>query len=155
MISRRSFLARTTGGALLVLAGQRDLAALAAPVVITVYKDPGCGCCKSWIDHVKSAGFATDVHDDLAMDAVKDRLGVPAPMRSCHTARVGGYLVEGHVPASDIQRMLKEKPAIAGLAVPGMPMSAPGMAQPGAPITPYQVIAFERGGATRVYARYT
>ena len=154
MTPRRSFLARASGGALLLVSGHRTLEALAVPTPITVYKDPSCGCCNSWVTYLKTGGFAPEVHDDTAMDARKDRLGVPAAMRSCHTAQVGGYLVEGHVPAADIRRMLKEKPAIAGLAIPGMPMSAPGMAQPGAPVTPYQVIAFDKRGATHVYTSY-
>jgi hypothetical protein len=93
------------------------------------------------------------VHDEEAMDMVKDNLGVPAKVRSCHTGQVGKYLVEGHVPAEDIRRMLEEKPAIAGLAAPGMPASAPGMAQPGAPHQPYEVLSFQRDGATEVFAR--
>jgi hypothetical protein len=105
------------------------------------------------VDYLKAEGFATVVHDEEEMDMVKDNLGVPAKVRSCHTAQVGKYLVEGHVPAEDIRRMLKEKPQIAGLAAPGMPASAPGMARPGDPHQPYEVLAFQRGGATEVFAR--
>ncbi len=156
MISRRTWLTRTGGAALLALAGRRSLAAavLAKPTLI-IYKDPSCGCCGQWIDYVRANGFAAEVHNDTAMDAVKTRLGVPASMRSCHTAQIGGYLVEGHVPVADMQRMLKERPKIMGLATPGMPMSAPGMLQPGARVMPYDVMAFQRIGSARVYAHHT
>ena len=153
MISRRSFLGRTAGFTLLLAGGRRVWALPAAPDTITVFKSRTCGCCTEWVNYLKTEGFATVVHDEEEMDMVKDNLGVPAKVRSCHTAQVGKYLVEGHVPAEDIRRMLKEKPQIAGLAVPGMPASAPGMAQPGAPHQPYEVLAFQRDGATEVFAR--
>jgi hypothetical protein len=106
------------------------------------------------VDCITAAGFAAVVHDEEEMDMVKDNLGVPSEVRSCHTAQVGKYLVEGHVPAEDIRRLLKEKPAVAGLAAPGMPASAPGMAQPGQPHHSYEVLAFQRGGATEVFAKH-
>ena len=154
MDAGRDWVAPAGAAAVLLLAGRRELFAVPGKVTITVYKDAGCGCCNAWVDHLRAAGFAVEVHDRTDMDAVKTRLGVPAAMQSCHTAQVGGYLVEGHVPATDVQRLLKERPKVSGLAVPGMPMSAPGMAQPGAPVTPYKVIAFGPGSATRVYASY-
>jgi len=153
MLSRRSFLGRTTGLTLLLVGGRRLWALPAGPETITVFKSRSCGCCADWVDYLKAEGFATLVHDEEELDMVKDNLGVPPKVRSCHTGQIGKYLVEGHVPAEDIRRMLKEKPAIAGLAAPGMPASAPGMAQPGAPHQPYQVLAFRRDGATEVFAR--
>jgi hypothetical protein len=121
------------------------------PVMI-VYKTPTCGCCTAWVDHVKQAGFRVVVHDTVDVQPVKDRWGVPAALGSCHTARVGRYIVEGHVPASDIQRMLKEKPAFAGIAAPGMPMGSPGMESPRP--EPYDVVSFEKQGKTAIYARH-
>jgi hypothetical protein len=157
MIDRRTWLARTGGAAVLLLAGRREAALALVPPkpVIEVYKDPGCECCSKWIDHMRASGFTANVHNDRNVAAFKDKVGVPAAMRSCHTGTVGGYVVEGHVPASDVRRMLREQPKVLGLAIPGMPMSAPGMGQPGAPVQPYTVLAFTRGGATRVYAEHT
>ena len=103
---------------------------------------------------MRASGFTANVHNDTAMEARRDRLGVPASMRSCHTAQIGGYLVEGHVPAADIQRLLRQRPKTMGLAIPGMPMSAPGMGEPGARVQPYKVLAFERNGSSRVYSQY-
>jgi hypothetical protein len=155
MISRRTFVAQAAalGG---VLASGGSLWALAerAPATLTIYKSRSCGCCAKWVDHVKAAGFTTVVHDDEDMEGVKDNLGVPRGVRSCHTAQVEKYLIEGHVPADDITRLLKEKPKIAGLAVPGMPASTPGMAVPGEPREPYETVAFQRDGSSTVYARH-
>jgi hypothetical protein len=119
---------------------------------ITVYKDPSCGCCKNWIEHLIKHGYRVDAKDTPDMATVKSSLGVPTDLRSCHTAVVEGYLIEGHVPAADIDRLLAAKPAVRGLAVPGMPMGSPGME--GAMKQHYQVIAFDRTGGTRVFARY-
>ena len=119
--------------------------------VITVYKSPSCGCCKNWVDHVKAAGFTVEVHDLDNLSDIKADAGVPANARSCHTAIVGGYALEGHVPAATIQRLLKEKPAIAGLAVPGMPVGSPGMEVPGQPADKYDIVAFKADGSTSVY----
>jgi hypothetical protein len=154
MISRRTFLGQTAGFTLALTVGGRVWALPGGPETITVFKSRSCGCCTDWVDYMKAAGFAAVVHDEEEMDMVKDNLGVPSEVRSCHTAQVGKYLVEGHVPAEDIRRLLKEKPAVAGLAVPGMPASAPGMAQPGQPHQAYEVIAFQRGGATEVFAKH-
>jgi hypothetical protein len=125
-----------------------------SPTPITVYKSSTCGCCAKWVDHLRANGFDPRVHDEEDMDAIKDQMGVPKGVRSCHTALVGKFLIEGHVPAGDIQRLLKEHPAVAGLAVPGMPSSAPGMAVPGAPAEPYEVVSFTSDGAGPVYARH-
>lgn len=119
---------------------------------ITVYKTSTCGCCKSWIRHLRANGFSVSAYDVQNLDQVARQNGVSPQLRSCHTARVGGYVVEGHVPAQDIKRLLAEKPAVAGLAVPGMPQSAPGMDGPGK--EPYTVYTFNTDGRTAVYARY-
>jgi hypothetical protein len=104
------------------------------------------------VDHIKAAGFAATVHDDDDMDTVKDNLGVPRELRSCHTSQVEKYILEGHVPAEDIQRLLAERPKVAGLAVPGMPRSSPGMAVPGAPHEPFEVLSYQPDGTTRLFA---
>lgn len=120
-----------------------------APPAITVYKSPSCGCCKQWIEHLKAAGFHVTAQDTSDLAAVRERYGVPRKLTACHTALVGGYVVEGHVPADVIQRLLKEHPAIAGVAVPGMPAGSPGMES----ATParYLILTFERDGQTAVY----
>jgi hypothetical protein len=119
---------------------------------ITVYKDPGCGCCKSWIQHLVKHGYSVDAKDTPDMVEVKRTLGIPDAIKSCHTAVVNGYLIEGHVPAADIARLLKEKPKVAGPAVPGMPMGSPGMEGPRQ--QHYQVLSFDKSGRTKVFASY-
>jgi hypothetical protein len=155
MITRRTFLARTAGLALVTLAGRRLWAGESGPdTPITVYKSASCGCCAKWVDHLKANGFVPAVHDEDDMDAIKRELGVPAAIYSCHTALLDRYLIEGHVPAGDLQRLLKERPAIAGLAVPGMPGGTPGMHQPGTPAESYEVLSFARDGKTQLFARH-
>jgi len=119
-----------------------------------VYDSPTCGCCAKWIEYLHEQGLRTIVHKEADMDRLKDGLGVPKAMRSCHTAQFGRYLIEGHVPAEDLKRLLAERPSVAGLAVPGMPQSSPGMARPGAPMEPYNVVAFQKDGSSVVYARH-
>lgn len=121
---------------------------------IKVSKDPSCGCCSAWIDHVRAAGFSADVVDLSDMNPLKARLGVPRALTSCHTAEVAGYVIEGHVPAEAIQRLLLEKPQARGLAVPGMPVGSPGMEVPGTTPDTYDVILFGPSGQT-TFARYT
>jgi hypothetical protein len=118
---------------------------------ITVHKDPNCGCCSGWVQHLQEAGFATKVIETKDIDAVKTRLGVPADLAACHTAEVSGYVVEGHVPAPALRRFLAEKPNATGLAVPGMPVGSPGM-EGGSP-EPYQVVLFAPDGR-RTYAQF-
>ena len=125
--------------------------AQAALPTMTVYKSPTCGCCKNWIEHVKASGFAVEVHDLDDLGEIKDEAGVPDRARSCHTAVVDGYAIEGHVPAETIKRLLKERPKVAGLAVPGMPVGSPGMEVPGQASDKYDVMAFDRSGALTVY----
>ena len=122
-----------------------------APVEVVVYKSPTCGCCSKWVDHMTASGFKVIAHDTSNMQAVKTRLGVPDAMASCHTSVVNGYIIEGHVPAADIQRLLRDKPKVAGLAVPGMVTGSPGME--GSRSDPYNVIAFG-DGKTSVFARH-
>ena len=121
---------------------------------IHIYKDASCGCCSVWVTHLEKAGFTASVTNADNMAAIKDTYGVPAALRSCHTGVVNGYVIEGHVPAADIQRVLKERPAVAGLAVPGMPVGSPGMEVPGMRPQAFDVMAFEKGGASRVFASH-
>lgn len=129
---------------------------LSAKVVMEVYKSPTCGCCKAWVDRMKAAGFDTKVTDlpEAALQKEKARLGVTDNLASCHTAVVNGYVVEGHVPAEDIQRMLRDKPKIAGIAAPGMPRGSPGMEVPGGTKDAFDVVAFTKAGKTSVYAKH-
>lgn len=120
------------------------------PIAMVVYKSPTCGCCTAWIEHVERNGFRCTVHNLPDLMETKAAFGVPRELESCHTAQVGGYLVEGHVPADLIQRLLREKPAARGIAVPGMPIGSPGM-EGGRPER-YDVLLFDRAGKTRVYA---
>jgi hypothetical protein len=125
------------------------------PTMMAVYKSPTCGCCSKWVEHMKQNGFTVNVTDLRDVSEIKTKHGVPSTAQSCHTAIVNGYVVEGHVPAADVKRMLKEKPAIAGLALPGMPQGSPGMeAPPNITPPPYEVLTFDKKGATRVYARH-
>jgi hypothetical protein len=119
---------------------------------IVVYKSPTCGCCTKWVDYLRKQGFTVVAHDTSGMTAVKADLGVPDAMASCHTAMVGGYVIEGHVPAADIQRLLKEHPKVVGLSVPGMVTGSPGM-EGGTP-EHYKVLAFDAKGATTVFSSY-
>lgn len=118
---------------------------------VVVNRDPSCGCCGSWVEHLRRAGFRVVIAETGNINPVKQRLGVPADLVSCHTAEVGGYVVEGHVPAGAIRRLLAERPLAAGLAVPGMPTGSPGM-EGGGPDN-YDVILFGRQGR-RVFTRY-
>jgi hypothetical protein len=125
----------------------------AAVPVIEVYKSPTCGCCGKWVEHLRMSGFAVNVNDLPNVDAFRAKAGVPAALASCHTALVSGYVVEGHVPAADIRKLLAERPKALGLAVPGMPMGAPGMDAPHA--RGYDVLLFQADGTTRVYHAYS
>ena len=156
MISRRSFLTQTAALGASLAGGQAVWAAITAtdPKTMTIYMSPTCGCCAKWVDHVKAAGFKTVVHEDEDMETVKDSLGVPKDLRSCHTAQVDKYLIEGHVPAEDIRSLLAKKPEAAGLAAPGMPASSPGMAVPGQPHEAYEVVLFRRDGSAEAYAKH-
>jgi hypothetical protein len=119
---------------------------------MTVYKTPTCGCCAKWVDHVKAAGFKVQVQDMDDLTEIKQASGVPIPVRTCHTAVVGNYVIEGHVPADLIKKVLSEKPKAAGIAVPGMPIGSPGM-ESGNEKAPYDVLLFDKTGKTTVYAK--
>ncbi len=119
---------------------------------IEVYKSPTCGCCNDWVDHLQENGFSVEVHNLRNMNSIKIELGVSQNLQSCHTAKIGQYVIEGHVPASDVKRMLREKPDIAGLAVPGMPVGSPGMEGPRKDA--YDVLTFRSGGKTSVYSSH-
>jgi hypothetical protein len=125
-----------------------------APPTISVVRDPGCGCCLKWVSHLEQAGFKATVTESTDMDSVKKKHGVPNAAASCHTAVVDGFVVEGHVPAADIKRLLKERPKVAGLAVPAMPLGSPGMEVPSGQVQPYDVVAFDKSGATSVFASH-
>lgn len=126
-------------------------AADAAPVV-TVYKSPTCTCCTAWVDHMKESGFRVVSIDTSNLEAIKRRYGVAPEHAACHTAIVGDYVVEGHVPAEDVRRLLAQRLAIIGVAVPGMPVGSPGME--GAYKQSYDVLAFARGGVTSVFSKH-
>jgi hypothetical protein len=151
---RKAFAVGTAFLALTLVTGAATSAVNPTPAQtkITVYKDPGCLCCKNWIEHLIKHGYGVDAKDTPAMAEVKHTLGVPDALTSCHTAVVNGYLIEGHVPAADIARLLKQKPKVAGLAVPGMPMGSPGMEGPSK--QHYQVLSFDKNGKTKVFASY-
>lgn len=144
-----------TGLGLAVAAQQKPAASKPGANAMVVYKTPTCGCCALWVEHMRQNGFQPVVHDVSAAQvrAVSQSAGLADEGASCHTAKVGNYIVEGHVPAADVQRMLKEKPAIAGIAAPGMPMGSPGMEQGGRKEA-YDVISFTKAGKTAVFAKH-
>ena len=121
---------------------------------ILVHKTPTCGCCGAWVEHLREAGFAVEVQDHDDLGPTKERLGVPYGKGSCHTAEVTGYIVEGHVPAADIKRLLAEKPDARGLVLPGMPIGSPGMESPDGTVQPYTVELVQRDGSTRAWASH-
>jgi hypothetical protein len=149
-ISRRALLA---GVAVLPAATSCMPAAAQGLPNMRVTKDPSCGCCGAWADHVRAAGFRVEVTESPEVNRVKVRLGVPRELASCHTAEVGGYVIEGHVPADAIKRLLSEKPRARGLAVPGMPVGSPGMEVEGVESDTYEVVLFGPSGQT-TFARY-
>lgn len=123
--------------------------AAASALLAVVYKTPTCGCCAKWVDHLKSAGYKVEIHDVQQVEPTKKEWGVPSALGSCHTAKIGGYVFEGHVPMDVIARVLREKPKVTGVAVPGMPMGSPGMEGPYK--DRYDIVAFDGAGNTSVY----
>lgn len=119
---------------------------------VEVFKSPYCGCCEKWIEHMQKNGFKVNSHNVNDVPAARKSLGMPDRVGSCHTAKVGGYLIEGHVPAADIQRLLKEKPRAVGLAAPGMPQGSPGMET--ATHVPYETLLVQADGSTTVFAKH-
>jgi hypothetical protein len=129
-----------------------DAAAGSQTLKMAIYRDPSCGCCEAWAEIARKAGYEVTVIDDPDMAVVKQRLGVPSQLASCHTAVLGDYVVEGHVPLEEVARLLRERPSdIKGIAVPGMPIGSPGMEVPDGTREPFQVIAFDAVGNTSVY----
>lgn len=128
--------------------------AASAAATMTVFRDPGCGCCERWGEIARDAGYSVTVRDDQAMRGVKRRLGVPEQLSSCHTAEVAGFVIEGHVPLDDVARLIRERPhGIKGLAVPGMPAGSPGMEMPDGRRDSFEVIAFDASGKTSVFSK--
>src|SRR5690554_5042543 len=148
MLTRRLLLAATAGAL-------TATAARAAPArALTVYKTPTCGCCGGWVAHMRRNGFAATVIEQADLTPVRRRLGVPDAVASCHTAVIDGYALEGHVPATDILRLLAERPQAAGLAVPGMSLGSPGMEVPDGTRDAFDTLLILRDGRTRVFARH-
>lgn len=119
---------------------------------VDVFKSASCGCCGAWVDHLKENGFDVQVNNVDDVSAQRKQLGMPERLAACHTAKVGNYLIEGHVPAADIQRLLKQKPSALGIAVPSMPPGSPGM--PSAKPIPYNTLLVAKDGSTQVYAQH-
>jgi hypothetical protein len=139
-------------GSAVVMAGSAGTQGQPARPKVTVYKSATCGCCSRWVEHMTASGFSVTALDVDDIEVPMKTYGVPPTLGSCHTALVGGYVVEGHVPADVVTRMLREKPAIAGISAPGMPVGSPGMEVPGYK-DPYSVISFDKAGKTAVYER--
>lgn len=138
---------------LIALAIAGSSAAIAAPMpTVDVYKSPSCGCCGKWVDHMKQAGFKVQIHEMQDPSTMRAKAGIPDSYGSCHTAMVGGYTVEGHVPPADVQRLLRERPAAIGLSAPGMPASAPGMDMPGK--TAFQTLLITKNGSSKIFAQH-
>jgi hypothetical protein len=143
-----------SAAAFVALSGLRTGARVGAAALpeVVVYKSPTCGCCTEWVAHLRRHGFQVRSEDVTDLQAVKARHRVPPDLQSCHTALVGGYVIEGHVPADLVERLLRERAKVAGLAVPGMPVGSPGMEVPGARAERYRVLTFDRDGRTGVFA---
>ena len=149
-LSRRGLLAGFAAAAL-VSAG----CARAAARELTVYKTPWCGCCRGWVSHMARAGFRPGVVEVQDLAPIRETHGVPFPLSSCHTALIGGYVVEGHVPPADVERLLRERPKALGLVLPGMPVGSPGMEQPGGAKERFEtLLLLDRAGSTRVFASH-
>lgn len=131
-------------------------AAAASEQAGEIWKTAACGCCKAWIAHIEQHGFSAKAQDVAAgqLASIKTQAGLSPELQSCHTARIGGYVIEGHVPASDIKRLLAEKPDAVGLTVPGMPIGSPGM-EAGDEKEPFEVLLVRRDGTTEVFSRYS
>lgn len=149
-VSRRSLLRQAAAVAAGLTALPRLLAARAPKIALLVYKDPGCGCCEKWVEYMGKAGFEVSARNTSDMDTIKRRYGVAPAIASCHTALAEGYVIEGHVPSDLVLKLLKDKPKVAGLAVPGMVTGSPGMDGPNP--RGYDVVAFDKTGKTTLYA---
>ena len=153
MISRRDWLRITAGGLALGTTSATRLFALVPAKNATVYKTPSCGCCKKWVDHMQKSGYTVTVHDLEDVTPIKKKYAVPDALASCHTAIVtGGYIIEGHVPADVVDKLVTQAPKdVIGLAVPGMPAGSPGME--GGTADKYDIVAFDKAGKTKVFAK--
>lgn len=138
----------------MMLFGAMPGLAFATPEVIEVYKSATCGCCTQWIEHLRANGFEVKAQNVPNTAAYRARFGIPAALGSCHTATIGGYALEGHVPAREIRRLLAEKPKAVGLTVPGMPMGSPGMEMPEMPADAYDVLLVRKDDRHVVYRHY-
>ena len=149
----QTFMARLSGALVvtLTLAGVIVTAQSKLPTIV-VYKTPTCGCCTVWVDHLKAAGFTVETQHREDLSGIRQQQKVPAAVTACHTALVGSYVVEGHVPAADVKKLLTEKPAIKGIGVPGMPIGSPGMEGPNP--QSYDTLAFTADGKTSVFAKH-
>lgn len=147
LVTRRSFVSLIAAAVL----GASASATVADDAMVVVHKDPNCGCCSLWVQHLRDAGFAVRVEEVADLKAVRARLGVPAALAACHTAEVAGYVLEGHVPAEAVRRLLSERPNAKGIAVPGMPVGSPGM-EGGQP-QPFTVVLFGPDGS-RSFMRF-
>jgi hypothetical protein len=145
-VKRRDFLL------LLPLAAALPAAFAQEKTLVEVWRSPTCGCCGEWVKHLQKNGFATRVHMVEDTTPIRKQLGIPEKLASCHTAKVGGYAIEGHVPASDIRKLLAERPKARGLSAPGMPAGSPGMDIPGSP--PYDVVLVGADGSASLFARH-
>jgi len=141
-------------GVILLFSASSAHVALAAETnKVEVYKSPSCGCCSQWVEHMQKNGFVVEIHNVRNVTPFRERFGVPESVASCHTAVVGGYAIEGHVPAADVKRLLREKPKATGIAVPGMAVGSPGMEQ-GSGKDPYNVVLFNATGRNTVYSAH-
>lgn len=147
MHTRRSFLIAAAAAVVV----RRNVFAETPPSVMTVYKDPNCGCCSKWIEHMSKNGFVITVRDVSSMDEIKKTMRVPAALQSCHTGVIDRYVIEGHVPADVVKKFIAAKPTAIGLAVPGMPSGSPGME--GGRVDKYDIVSFDRDGKTTVFAK--
>ena len=153
MVSRVLAIAVVTTAVSMAGVASAQRQALPGPTV-EVYKLSTCGCCASWVQHLEANGFTTRVMNLDDLSEIKAVHHVPAAAQSCHTAVVDGYVIEGHVPAADVRRLLEERPAVLGLAVPGMPIGSPGMEVPNVKPSPYDVVSFDRRGQLKVYSSH-
>lgn len=144
---------RTILGAMLAAIPLASCSESAQASVLTIYKSPHCGCCGAWVEHAKASGFEVQVFETELVSDMADKLKVPEVVRSCHSAEIGGYFIEGHVPASDIQKLLRDRPKARGLAVPRMPVGSPGMEQ-GDQRDVFNTLLIERSGKATVFARH-
>lgn len=150
-ISRRAFLVGLAAAPIAASTFSATAAEILPPMKVT--KDPSCGCCGAWVEHIRAAGFTVEVVESPEVNRLKVRLGVPQALASCHTAEITGYVIEGHVPADAIKRLVTEKPPAKGLAVPGMPVGSPGMEVEGVDSDTYDVVLFGPEGQ-KTFARY-